>query len=368
VRAANSPDWDDVFMAAALEPHRWMESLDLMASRTGASHGQLIGIGGARDVPFNLITNADGWPMDELVEAGGYGADVNFRVAANASSLMRGHYDPVLHEDHYDSVTPGLASRSYVDFCDAIDIPHGCQTNLVLDGVELIGLATLRKRREGRTTPAQRRTFARAAAAARRAVRLQERLEGQQAMLLAGAFDALALTAFIIDARGQLLAHTAAADERLRAGDVYLRDRVPDAPGMPWPLSRAIAALTADDGVAHVQLRIDLPAGRTPLFLEGFRLPPRPWSLGRLPHAVLVARQPRRDRAGVMAFLAAIYGLTSAEADIAIRLFEGKPRGEIAAERGVTVETLRGQIKSLYAKTGADGEAALVRVLAVILA
>lgn len=363
-----APDWDDVFMRAALEPERWMASLDLMATYTGASHGQLIGIGGARDLPFNLITNSEGWPFQELIDAGGYLPEQNFRIAANDASLSRGHYDPILHEDHYDEVMPGLTSRNYVDFCDEVDIPFGCQTNLVVDGVGLIGLATLRSRRDGRTTPGQRRTFTRASAAARRGVRLQERLEGQQGQLLAGAFDALALTAFIVDARGHLLAHTQGAEARLRSGDVYLRDRVPDGAGTPSSLGRAVAALVADGGLAHVQLRLESAQDGAPLFLEGFRLPARPWSLGRLPHAILVAREPRRDRAGVMAFLAAVYRLTSAEADIAMRMFEGRSRGDIAEARGVTAETLRGQIKSLYAKTGADGEAALVRTLAAIMA
>jgi DNA-binding CsgD family transcriptional regulator len=365
--SAAPPDWDDVFMNAALEPERWIGALDAMATGTGAAHGQLIGIGGARDLPFNLVTNAEGWPFQELIDAGGYRPEANYRIAANDQHVRQGHYDPVLHEAHYDAVMPELSSAIYRDFCETIDIPHGCQTNLVVDGVGLIGLATLRKRREGRTTPAQRRTFAQAAAAARRAVRLQERLEGQQAQLLAGAFEALALTAFIVDARGRLVALTQAAQARLSGGDVTLREGMLDAPGTPWPLSRAVAALIAEDGPAHVQWRVEPADGRLPLFMEGFRLPARAWSLGRLPHAILVVRQPQRDRAGVTAFLTAIYRLTSAEADIAIRLFEGKSRGEIAGERGVTGETLRGQIKSLYAKVGVDGEAALVRVLAAIL-
>lgn len=345
-----------------------MEALDRMATATGATHGQLIGIGGARDLPFNLITNAEGWPFQELIEAGGYRPDTNYRIAANDEHLSRGRYDPVLHEADYDAVMPRLTSSLYADFCEAIDIPYGCQTNLVLDGVGLIGLATLRKRREGRSTAGQRRTFAQAAGAARRAVRLQERMEGQQATLLAGAFDALAMTAFLVDARGQLLAHSAAAEALLARGDVRLREGVPDAPATPWSLSHAVGALTADGGARHMQLRIDLTQDRPPIFLEGFRLPLRPWSFGRLPHAILVVRQPRRDRAGVMAFLGAVYGLTGAEADIAMRLYEGQPRAEIAALRDVTAETLRGQIKSLYAKTGADGEAALVRTLSAVMA
>lgn len=355
-------------MAAALEPALWLDSLDRMASETGASHGQLIGIGGARDLPFNLITNSDGWPTQELVDLGGYRPEVNYRIAANNEKLSRGYYDPIISERDYDQAIAGLRSQLYVDFCAQVDIPHGCQTNLVLDGVGLIGLATLRKEREGRSTPDQLKTFAEAAGAARRAVRLQERLEGQQAKLLAGAFDALAMTALVIDARGQLLAHSEAAEALLTQGDVHLRDGVPDARGTPYSLSRAIAALVADDGPAHVQLRLDVKEGRSAVFLEGFRLPMRSWSFGRLPHAILVAKQTRRDRAGVMAFLTAIYGLTSAEADIAMRLYEGRSRADIASERSVTAETLRGQIKSLYAKTGVDGEAALVRALAAVMA
>ncbi|ODP38314.1 helix-turn-helix transcriptional regulator [Sphingomonas turrisvirgatae] len=363
-----SIDWDDVFMAAALEPALWMESLDRMARETGASHGQLIGIGGARDLPFNLITNSDGWRFQELIDAGGYLADVNYRVAANEDQLARGYYDPIICEAHYDRAIERLKSPVYMEFCAEIDIPHGCQTNLVLDGMGLIGLATLRKAGEGRTTPEQLRVFAAAAAAARRAVRLQERLEGQQGKLLAGAFDALAMTAFVIDSRGRLLAHSQGAEALLTAGDVHLRDGMIEARGTPYPLSRAVAALVADGGTSHVQLRLDLCGGRPSVFLEGFRLPVRSWSFGRVPHAILVAKQTHRDRAGVMAFLSAIYGLTSAEADIAIRLYEGRPRGDIAAERAVTAETLRGQIKSLYSKIGADGEAALIRTLAAIMA
>jgi len=134
------------------------------------------------------------------------------------------------------------------------------------------------------------------------------------------------------------------------------------------PLARATAALTGEGGVSYMQLRIDLPAERPALFMEGFRLPPRPFSTGRLPHAILVARQPGRDRAGVAGFLAALYGLTAAEADVAMRLYEGKSRETIAGDRSVSIETLRGQIKSIYAKTATGGEAGLIRLLSAIMA
>ena len=86
-----------------------------------------------------------------------------------------------------------------------------------------------------------------------------------------------------------------------------------------------------------------------------------------MPHAILIANGPQRDRAGVTPYLSAIYRLSPAEADIAVRLFEGKSRQQITAERGVTAETLRGQIKQIYLKCGVDSEAGLMRLLAPIL-
>lgn len=361
------PDWDDIFMQAALQPDMWLGALDALASHTGSGHGQLIGVGGAREIPFNIVTNF-GPRMIEHFAVSGWGSDShNFRVAASNRHIERGFYDPVLHEDHYDRVIPQLASTAYVDWCEEIGIPFGCQTNLVIDNFGVVGLATLRSRQDGRTTAAQRKIFAKGAMAARRAVRLQEKLEGEQAKLLVGAFDIVRVSAFIIDGRGQLLAHSAGAEAMLAAGDIRQSGRSIDAAGAPFTLRQAVQALTTDRGLDHVRTRIATAEDRPPLVIEGFRLPEREWSLGRLPHAILIANAPRRDRAGVIPFLSAIYRLSPAEADIAVRLFEGKPRRQIAEERGVTAETLRGQIKHIYLKCNVDSEAGLMRLLAPIL-
>ncbi|MBU0824017.1 MAG: hypothetical protein KKA44_12910 [Alphaproteobacteria bacterium] len=361
------PDWDEIFMQAALQPDLWLEALDTLATRTGSTHGQLIGVGGAREIPFNIVTNFSPEMINFFAASGWATESHNFRIAASTRHVERGFYDPVLHEVDYDRVIPELASSDYVDWCEEIGIPFGCQTNLVIDNFGVVGLATLRNRDDGRTTPAQRRIFAQGANAARRAVRLQEKLEGEQAKLLAGAFDAIQISAFIIDVRGRVLAHSIGADAMVDAGDVRLSGRALDGAGAPFTMRQAIQALIADDGLDHIRTRIATAEGRPPLMIEGFRLPERSWSLGKLPHAILIANGPRRDRAGVAAYLAALYRLSPAESDIAVRLFEGRTRAAIAAERGVTAETLRGQIKQIYPKCGVDSEAGLMRLLAPIL-
>jgi DNA-binding CsgD family transcriptional regulator len=52
--------------------------------------------------------------------------------------------------------------------------------------------------------------------------------------------------------------------------------------------------------------------------------------------------------------------LTPAEADVALLLCQGRPRDEIAAHRGVSSETLRSQLRSIYSKLGCNREAELI--------
>jgi DNA-binding CsgD family transcriptional regulator len=362
------PDWDDVFLSAALEPDKWPDALQRMADEVGATHGQLIGVGNARDIPFNIVTNFDSSFLREFAEEiDGGSPSVNFRVAVGTESVAQGRYDAILHERHYDAVMPSLQVEPYLQWCEKADIPFGCQTNLVVDRSGLVGLAILRKRREGRTTPGHRKIFAQASLAARRAVRLQERLEGNQASLLAGAFEAISATAYILDRRGRVQAMTRSAEQIISEGDIKLADKQLDAAGTPVNLRKMIAALVAEDGFEHIRLRVDCSNGRPPLFLEGFRLQTHRWSLGSLPHAILLAKPPQRDRAGVAAFLSVLYRLTETEAEIAMRLFDGKSRAEICEERSITAETLRGYVKTVCSKSGARNEADLMRLLAALM-
>ena len=60
------------------------------------------------------------------------------------------------------------------------------------------------------------------------------------------------------------------------------------------------------------------------------------------------------------------FRLTPAEADIAIRLATGQSRSAIAAARGVTADTLKVQLRSIYEKTGCNRESQLVRIVGMM--
>lgn len=82
--------------------------------------------------------------------------------------------------------------------------------------------------------------------------------------------------------------------------------------------------------------------------------------------AVLVTiTEPRRRpaRAAVAAHLARAYGLSSAEADVALRIAEGQNIGRISDERGSTAGTVRTQVKQILSKMGAKRQAEVVRTI-----
>ncbi len=57
------------------------------------------------------------------------------------------------------------------------------------------------------------------------------------------------------------------------------------------------------------------------------------------------------------------FGLTEAEADVAIGIVSGKSLAEIAAERGIKIGIVRARSKTVFAKTQTRGQAELTGVL-----
>ena len=73
---------------------------------------------------------------------------------------------------------------------------------------------------------------------------------------------------------------------------------------------------------------------------------------------VAIDRVPGREQVA-----AKLYGLSRAEASLAQAIADGRSVGEAADDLGLTLETTRNYTKRIYAKTGARGQADLVRML-----
>jgi DNA-binding CsgD family transcriptional regulator/PAS domain-containing protein len=80
------------------------------------------------------------------------------------------------------------------------------------------------------------------------------------------------------------------------------------------------------------------------------------------PSAILFIRDPNRSMSAT-ATLQALFRLTPTEARIAQGLADGKTIAEIAATHRATLQTVRTQLKSIFAKTGTNRQAQCVAVI-----
>lgn len=341
----------------------WDALLRRLASLTGSARAQLIGIGGPAVTAFNYVSDLGWRDLERLLDADGYRPDVNFRIASSVTAREM----ELVHEDDYDRVAASLSSDLYVQYCEEIGIPLGCQVKLFADGDRQIGLAALRERADGRTTPEQLALFAQAAPHVRAAVHLQMRIEQQGQALLVGGLEAMSANVVLLDAYGRVCGLTPGAeailssDGRLRLVDGRLSG------------STAIGSARIDSAIGRVLRDRADPAGVDVLLAPqddargaltlGFKsLQPGASALGIQPRAIVVIGS------GLLAGDAArrlrnVFGLTEAEAEVALALSSGRPRAMIAAARGVSIGTIRSQIKAIFRKVGVNREAELFSLM-----
>lgn len=100
--------------------------------------------------------------------------------------------------------------------------------------------------------------------------------------------------------------------------------------------------------------------GRTPLRLMVVPMD----SAGAAREAAIWILAPHSPRLPHPRILAVLFGLSRAEARLALRLLAGQTPQECAREAGVGVATVRSQLHSMFAKTGARRQAELVALLA----
>jgi DNA-binding CsgD family transcriptional regulator len=350
--------WDSLFEEAALDPSKWLVALEEFARATGSTRAELVGAGSEPGTSFSWVTSIDDRTMQDFLVSGGHSPDTNFRFAADdGRSVLE-----IVDERRYDEAKRSLANTDFVDFCEQYGMVHGCQTVLLRERDGFIGMSVLRTRGDGRTSERDQRIFADGAAAAARAVRLQRAVEEQGRHLLAGTFEAMSTPCVLIDAFGCVRSVSSAAQRFLIDQDlVTVREgRLGSSdPLLDSEIAQAVRAAVAPAPARYARL-VAGKAAANPLLIEIFALARAAWSLPFAISALAVIRSPGKLPFDAPQRLIRAFGLTAAEADVALLLCQGRPREEIAAHRRVSSETLRSQIRSIYSKLGCNREAELI--------
>jgi DNA-binding CsgD family transcriptional regulator len=261
----------------------------------------------------------------------------------------------------------------HVDWLRPQRISHSIGSIVDNDGIRNTHLSVLRTADAGPYDGGERAAFAILTGHLRRAMQIHRQLAAARLERDAAAagLDRLGTAALLVDAGGRVLYANRAAQDLIEERD-GLSERggrvvclMPDQTARLHSLVRSAAATAAargesSGGPLHLSRRTRPP-------LTALVCPmPAPGPLGasmQAPGALIFVRDPHRPVRPAAESLRHLFGLTPAEAKLAVALAEGRSIDEVATTTGVRPQTLRSHLKAIMAKTGTQRQAALVALL-----
>lgn len=337
--------------AAPFSPDQWPKALKSLADATGSSFGQICGWAGPGRLPINLTWNEPERMVDRWVELGGADPAINPIIRAGIRT------PELATVADTDIISAGERIRLPIwgDFYDLYDLTHICFAPIWRDGSAHIMLVVCRSARKGRYDSAVRKTFGTIARYCREAIMTEEAIQTDAALILKGTFDVLSSSAFALDAFGRVVALSAGAERYLRSGDAVRIEngRLAASTSIGEQiLARAVAPRLClrEPPVAPISVEVPGSGGRS-MRLRIAQLPRDRVNIGFRP--VVLAIIEKAPEPKLPPNLSP--GLTAAERAVALALLEGDRPAQIASRRGVSVHTVRTQIKSIYVKAGVSG-------------
>ncbi len=240
------------------------------------------------------------------------------------------------------------------------------------DGM-LARLRVSRRRDEPGFGERERNLVQRIAPHLNRAIRLYARLSRttSERDLYAGAVDQLAVATIILDEKGRLLNTNAVARAMLAEADgLGLHDHRLHIDGrdinreLQDALQTIIEAQQRGESSVVRALRIPRSSGRSDLGLVIRPVPGSEWGEGQAsPCAAVFISDPDLRESASQATLGELFGLTPAEANLAILLSRGLSLAEASETQNISQHTARAQLKAIFSKTGVSRQAELVRLV-----
>lgn len=187
----------------------------------------------------------------------------------------------------------------------------------------------------------------------------------------AGMLGRLSVGAVFLGRDGQILKMNPAASEILAQRDGLSASHgilTAAFPGENRELRRLIeqAVCAGGDGIPGVLsgMSISRTSGRANLGIAVRAAPPTEWSeSSSRPAALVIIRDPQARVLASHEQLKRLYGLTAAEANLAMHLMRGSTVEAAAQSLQVSRNTVRCQIRAIFAKTGVTRQTDLLRVL-----
>jgi len=338
-----------LLLDAAQDPAAWPAALLAFAGACGGHVGQMIARDGADRLIFQLVFGIDPAFSAEADDFGfsDLGRNPRLRIGRRAALMV-----PVADQV---AVDPETRSRApiYAELYEPYEIGFNAQVVLHREP-DLLVRASI-SRSKGPFASEDLETLEALSPYVQAAARQQLLAERRAVEGLLAAAEAAGLPLFVLNRIGRLVAASAAGQKLITLNGPFRTDvgrlRATGAAGarqLEAAVSAGLEAWAGGPFPAPKQVVVEDERGRWAFKVT--TLAPRAFSLLSEP-AVIVMGDAEPLRMGHLA-LHGVYGLGRAEAEVAQLLATGASPSEIAGERGVSIETVRSQIKSIFRKVG----------------
>ena len=185
--------------------------------------------------------------------------------------------------------------------------------------------------------------------------------------------------ALLLDGKGRVTLANPAAESLLQTSDGLTLDRdgglrlAATLPAETAALSRALAqALAVASGTGAElggPLRLTRPSGAAPLLVLPVPLPPPAfalWEMLEQARVLVLIVDPSAQSRATAAAIQTTFGLTPAEARVAVLIASGLGGPETAAMLGISPSTVKTHLKRCFEKTGVHSQVGLARILGAL--
>jgi DNA-binding CsgD family transcriptional regulator len=347
-----------MFLDAATDPDAWQAALDAVAVKTNSLGAALVTIEGRG--PFVLPTQDVGELAERYVKDGWYQRD--FRYAGIPRLKEHGLFvdQDIVKPDEMDKMA------YYADFLQPMGVGWSACLRVDPSIDDLWCLAFHRSMADGPYQKEEQDSILRLRRMVSRAAALARQLEF---IRLDGAMDVaggIAGACMFIDRFGRAVRLNQAAEAMVGRCFSLREGRIDFAHASNLALRRHIdAAIWPDlaaDAAAHRPVVVPQPGGR-PLIFQALRLRGRSLGLFAPAHAMLLVTDLNDKTAPQVDLLQTVFKLTVAEARLCNALLQQFSLVDAAAYLNCSHETVRTQLKAIFAKTGTRTQVQLVELL-----
>ena len=359
----------DLIYEAALDPDLWVGVMQRFTDYVGGDDSVMTQLDVATGAGIALPTRSGPEVMDKFFA---HYVNINpLQITQNPDEYVRSYTPKIITDQDWVPREDLIRTEYYNDFLRPIKADWSMMIRLDLQGRSLAAISIARRLDRGQYGGDELEAARKLHPHLIRSYALSRKLTLDRSARddVAEALDGSDRAVFILDDTG-LIRHLNQAADRLLHLPMGLRVVSGRLSATFMDAGARLSALIGDAGSRDADrrrggvMRLRLPNQRLPMSISVSPMRSEAFSVVSHGPAVLVCvSDPNTEPYPVEARLKDHFALTAAESRVALALFEGRSSQEIAAQFGVSINTVRVQIRSIFTKTGARRQSDLVRLM-----